>query len=391
MPGVPGEPGSPTGPKGAASHIGLRMVDQVVTINVDVAWQDDAYTRLVAPKLFGLSSEIKGKMTVYSGDYSLFPLAGAVAKLSKSGQPFPPGTCPRSGGERFTLPYPPDQRCSFFVELLPHIGRGAVARGVDRSRSWLDDRNLVAAEAWVPELLVWYSPPSSWRATSPRSDGRVFGGTSFVAVAGVGPDAARYNPKKQPDQLRMIGITGYDWGSKPDEITDGLDKTIYLIQVPPGLSRPWIAGGGATVVGLNPDNPMADFVHVRPDGKAGTHAIMADGTVRWIPAEIDPKMLLAMATRAGGEPLPADLDEVAPKVDPPKKPKEAKLTTSPDATAPSPKAKDPKDTAPAPADKDMKDPGKADPPMPKGDAAAPKDDLPKGESPKADMPTSPKQ
>jgi hypothetical protein len=322
-------------------------------------------------------------MTVYSGDYSLFPLADAVAKLSKSGQPFPPGTCPRTGGDRLTLPYPPDQRCSFFVELLPHVGRGAVARGIDRSRSWLDERSMTAAEAWVPELLVWYSPSSSWRATSPRSDGRVFGGTSFVAVAGVGPDAARYNPKKQPDQVRMIGITGYDWGSKPDEITDGLDKTIYLIQVPPGLSRPWIAGGGATVVGFNPDNPMADFVHVRPDGKAGTHAIMADGTVRWIPAEIDPKMLLAMATRAGGEPLPADLDEIAPKVESPKKPKEAKLTTSPDAKAPAPKAKDaedtnptpkakdPKDTALVPADKDKKEPAKADPSVPKGDMPTP--------------------
>ena len=42
-----------------------------------------------------------------------------------------------------------------------------------------------------------------------------------------------------------MGLTGYDWGSKPEEVTDGLSNTIYLMQTPPGLQQPWIAGGGA--------------------------------------------------------------------------------------------------------------------------------------------------
>ena len=33
-----------------------------------------------------------------------------------------------------------------------------------------------------------------------------------------------------------MGISGYDWGSKVEEVTDGPANTIYLIQVPPGIT-----------------------------------------------------------------------------------------------------------------------------------------------------------
>ena len=45
------------------------------------------------------------------------------------------------------------------------------------------------------------------------------------------------------EHAKKVGISGYTWGSKLDEVTDGLDKTIYLMQVPPGLSRPSSVGG----------------------------------------------------------------------------------------------------------------------------------------------------
>jgi hypothetical protein len=81
-------------------------------------------------------------------------------------------------------------------------------------------------------------------------------------------------------------------------------------------------------MGLDPKNPMADFKFARPDGKVGTYAIMGDGVVRWIPADIDPKVLLAMATRAGGEPIP-DLDKVAPRIDETGKTSELKAAAAP--------------------------------------------------------------
>ncbi|HEX4614253.1 MAG TPA: DUF1559 domain-containing protein, partial [Urbifossiella sp.] len=294
---------------------------------------------------------------------------------------YPPGTTPvtrdNDHDTRLGVAYPPAQRVSFFAELLPALGRGSLRQMIDPKQGWLQERNAQEAGSWVPELLVTYYPQSAWRATSPLAPDYTFGGTNFVAVAGIGHDAPRYTPKN-PTQAKLVGITGYDWGSKVEEVTDGPENTIYLLQTPPGAPRPWAAGGGATVVGLDPTNPMAAFKHTRPDGKEGTYAVMGDGTVRWLPANIDANVFLAMATRAGGEKLP-DLDEVAPRV----RPAGAKAEL---------KAEPPKSDAPvAPASKS--DPTPATPksdapvaPAPKAGPTPPPAPGPKAESPAATAP-----
>jgi uncharacterized protein (TIGR03067 family) len=90
--------------------------------------------------------------------------------------------------------------------------------------------------------------------------------------------------------------------------------------VKPGFQRPWIAGGGATVMAVDDKavNPVEDFSHTTPDNKRGTYALMADGSVRWINDTIDKNVFLGMVTRAGGENL-GDLDAKAPKMAAPKK------------------------------------------------------------------------
>jgi hypothetical protein len=298
-------------------HIDLRQNDNVLTLFVELNWPEEEFAATVAPRLFGLVNQVKGKAAVYAGQHTWHSLADAVRKYVADKKAFPRGTFEsgRAEPKRLQLPYPPVRRVSFIAELLPYLGREAVARGVNPGKAWFDENNLIAAEAWVPELLVPYYPPAAWRATSPLAPAHTFGGTNYVAVAGVGLDAAWQLDPKNPAHAKLAGITGYDWGSKVEEVADGLANTIYLLQVPPGFSRPWAAGGGATVMGLDPKDPMAAFKHRRADGKEGTYAIMADGTVRWIPADIKPEYLLAMATRAGGEKLP-DLDEIAPRVEP---------------------------------------------------------------------------
>jgi hypothetical protein len=107
------------------------------------------------------------------------------------------------------------------------------------------------------------------------------------------------------------------------------------MQTPAGLQQPWLAGGGATVRGLDEANPMRGFAHTyhTPGGKPGTFALMGDGSIRFIPADIDPKVLLAMATRAGGEDIAGVIDQAAPKVDPPRK-REVDLKTDPTPAEP---------------------------------------------------------
>ena len=247
---------------------------------------------------------------------------------------------------------------SFFAELLPYVNdRGLVLRRrLGPDQAWYDDgknqkpegaNNLAVAEEWVPELLVPTYPQSAWRATSPLvPDGRVLGGTNYVGIAGVGLNAARYDPKTH---AKKVGIAGYEWDSTLDEITDKPEYTIYLMQTPPGLQQPWLAGGGATIRGLDEKDPMNGFRHTfgTPDGKPGTFALMGNGDVRFIPGDIKPEILLAMVTRAGGEDISKVIDEAAPIVLSTKK-KEPEPKVEPKSDAP---PSGPPELAPPPHEK----------------------------------------
>jgi hypothetical protein len=363
VPGVPGGPDTPTSPSQIWSHVDLEFTDNVITLSVDLNWTDDAYRRSVHPGIVGVVNMVKGKMAVFAGSETWHALAAAVREYAKQHKGFPRGTFNRATGSKegriLNMAAPPAQRVSFFTELLPYLGRADIKHRIDPRKAWFDESNAEAGEWWVPELLVPYYPQSAWRAVTPFAAERVFGGTDFVAIAGVGADAARYDPARNPAHKKLAGITGYDWGSDVKDVTDGLANTIYLMQVAPGFSRPWIAGGGATVMGLDPADPLGPFVADHPDGKGGkkrgTYAIMGDGTVRWIPADIDPKVLLAMATRAGGETID-NLDKVAPKVEPPRKEEDEAAEAPALAPADKKETKEPEKKVPA----DKKEPEKKD-------------------------------
>jgi hypothetical protein len=334
-------------------ELDVRGADSTVILTANLRWTDTAYRKTIEPRLSSAGNQVRGQLVVYAGNlaWQAVVQSGRTYAEKSQAKRFPQGALPRGGAGRYGVPHLPAYRVSFFAELLPYMGHDGLSRGLQRDLAWFDDTrkggtgasNVSIAEAWVPELLVPYYPPSAWRATSPFAPGRVLGGTNFVGVAGIGRDAARLNPK-DPVNGWKAGMTGYDWGSKPEEVTDGLANTIYLMQAPPRLPRPWLAGGGATVVGLDPKDPMADFAADHPDGKGstrkGTYVLMGDMSVRWVPADIDPKVFLSMSTRAGGTKeqqelmlKEVNLDEAAPKAEP--------WRRGPDKTL----------TAPAPADK----------------------------------------
>lgn len=321
--GFPGQPGFPgTGqrqPGSGQSSIEIELTDRIVTLKAEVDWNEDKYASVVQPGISHLAGQMKGRMTVLTGEIDQHALAAAVVGLDRAKKPFPRGTLERDlSDERYRLPPPPDQRVSFFAELLPFLGKAGLRTQInEKKHAWFDKENLPTAEAWVPEFLVPYYPQDSWRATHPRAEGKSLGGTNYVGLAGLGLDAARYDPAN-PELARRVGMTGYDWGSNPADVKDGLANTIYLIQTAPS-QRPWIAGGGSTLVGVpDGDNPMEPFLHRRPDGKRGTYALMGDGSVRWIPEGTNPAVFKGMVTRAGAETL-TDLDKVAPVVPPPQR------------------------------------------------------------------------
>ena len=308
----PGGPQQP--PVEDRSYIDIALSDRIVTLAATVNWREDKYADMIRPVVNQITSQVKGRLGVFSGGSDWHALAAGVAKITDRKRPFPPGALPRPRRTgTFRLPYPPDERVSFLADLLPYLGQGTIRSQVNADNAWYDESNRTAGESWVPEFLVPYYSPNSWRAYDPRGGTNSYGGTNYAGLAGLGLDAARLDPTAKANTNR-VGMTGYDWSSTPEEVTDGLSNTIYMVQLPPGSSRPWIAGGGSTLVGVDTSvkNPLADFVHQPPSGKAGTHILMGDGSVRFLSADASPELFQGLVTRAGGESL-ADLDKVAPK------------------------------------------------------------------------------
>jgi uncharacterized protein DUF1559 len=251
---------------------------------------------------------LRGMVEMASERPRLFELAAAAQAMVQKDKAFPRGTI-----DRKTVivgrPYPPDQRLSWMTQLLPHIGYADVAMRIDTELSWrpeinkegkLMDGNTKMGSVLIPPLLNPALPPRTWWVRMPSVPGRLYAATHFVGMAGVGLDAAEYDPT-DPVLAPKIGIFGYNRQTKFDDVKDGLANTIMMIQVPPTYKRPWIAGGGATIQGTPETKCIEPFLAAERDGKRGTYALMADGSVRFLPQEIPDSVFKAMCTINGGE------------------------------------------------------------------------------------------
>jgi hypothetical protein len=239
----------------------------------------------------------------------------------------PKGTYTReeSLGGRLVRSFPPHERVGWLVSLLPHMGHEDLFNRIDKKKSWRDEENLKHGAILVPEFLNPSFERRTWRASVPSLGLRDQGATHIVGVAGVGPDAGDYS-LNDTSVAKKIGMVGYDRRANMKDVTDGASNTMYMIQVPPTQPRPWIAGGGASVVGIPERDSVRPFAVTGPNGKRGATIIMADGSVRFVADTISDDVFKALATIRGGEDIP-DLDKQAPKVDP-KKGAELKTTAS---------------------------------------------------------------
>jgi len=93
------------------------------------------------------------------------------------------------------------------------------------------------------------------------------------------------------------------------EITDGTSNTILLIET--GKMVPW----------TKPDDIQFPFTGKPSFGgihKVGFNVAMADGSVRFLPENIDVNVLFGLCTRDGGEPI--DADPIRGRPTPPRRP-----------------------------------------------------------------------
>jgi hypothetical protein len=314
--GAPGDPNS----EEPHSKLALTRRGRGLLFTADFNLTVRAYQRI-----FGVTESsvvrMKGLVDMANSQPHWFELAAAGVELRKSElgnfkakDVIPPGTFRRNdGGATLTRTWAPNQRVSWMAGLLPYIGHQDYYDQLKRNKSWRDDENLKIGAILIPAFVDPTYPRASWRASVPSLGVRDLGATHFVGMAGVGIDAADYDPK-DPSKLKKLGVFGYDRTTRVEDVKDGLANTIYVIQVPPTYPRPWIAGGGSTVQGVPETGSVKPFVRTHANGKRGTYALMADGSVRFISESISDDAFKALCTTQGGEEI--DVNQVAPKVTP---------------------------------------------------------------------------
>ena len=248
---------------------------------------------------------------------------GTVVKRFEKAGAFPVAAFPRkTDASRFELPYPPDERVSWMCDMLPFLGYDGLSRRINREAAWNDERNLQAGAAWVSEFLNPELPQETWRARVPSLKGRDLGATHFVGLTGIGMDSGEY--PDTPEYASKLGLFGWNRQTKLADVTDGLSNTIFMIQAPPNVARPWLRGGGATAQGVPASSSLKPFVAQTKAGGRGTYVLMADGSVRFLKEGMEDPVFQALVTYKGGDKIP-DIDQVAPK----EKPRDAALVTPP--------------------------------------------------------------
>lgn len=218
-------------------------------------------------------------------------LQGLEAYIRAEGH-FPPGA---EGGPLWD----PATRLSWIALMLPYLGHADWYQQLHLRYPWNSLQNKAVVQQPLEEVLNPAFPQRSTQAGFPV--------THYVGVGGLGEDAV--DPKADP---RRIGVFGFGRSLKPEEITDGLSYTIAIAGVSQRVG-PWAAGGSATV------RPFTRPPYVNgPDGFGtgqphGMYVGMADGSVRFVSKDVDPRVLEMLATARGMERLEGIAWEADPR------------------------------------------------------------------------------
>jgi len=161
---------------------------------------------------------------------------------------------------------------SWATQLLPYLDEGPLYNSMDHSKPWNDPANEAAAKRTVQVL----SAPYDFQ----RFDSRGYGLSHYAGNS----------------QLLVPGA-----GVNFKAVSDGLSNTILAGEVGDGF-MPWAQPGNLRDPSLGFNTGLGSFGTSRKDG--GVLFLMGDGSVRYLDKDIDPKVLNALATPAGGESVP---------------------------------------------------------------------------------------
>lgn len=194
---------------------------------------------------------------------------------------FPQGTVPNEDLK-------PEQRLSWQYSILPFVDQAPLYEGIAKDQSW----NSEANKRWAKERLNIFQDPAT-----AVDDNEEFAPTHYVGMAGVGKDA----PLLKKGHERA-GVFGYNRVTRMRDITDGTSNTIMIMSAS-DKHGPWMQGGPSTIRGLT-QKPYING----PDGIGSPYpgvglALMADGSVRTVSENIDPKVMENLVKIADGNPI----------------------------------------------------------------------------------------
>jgi hypothetical protein len=201
-----------------------------------------------------------------------------------------------TGIRRVNASDPPVSQFSWLTGLLPFLGHQKVYERFDFQAKLSENRNIQVGATLIPEFVNPLDDRQRWR-------GYPFDGIAlshFVGISGV-EDARNVVAAKLPRSDPRAGVFGYDEVARPEEITDGKSQTI-MVAGAGELANPWVFGGGATIRGAR--EPIFDKTSgfgTKGIAGGGTVVMMADGSVRQIHANVDPRVFKAMCTIRGAE------------------------------------------------------------------------------------------
>jgi hypothetical protein len=182
---------------------------------------------------------------------------------------------------------PVEKRLGWLIVIAPHMEQDALYRRVDKAASWDSPKNLRTLS-----LNYLYSVQCYLNETRGPYD------TDYLGIAGLGRDAA-YLPLEDP----RAGLLGYNRQVKLADVRDGLETTMLVAETCFDNAF-WAAGGRATVRDVDPDgvpyfarNGQFRCAH----RTCATLVGFADGSVKPIAENIDPRVFEAFATIAAGD------------------------------------------------------------------------------------------
>jgi hypothetical protein len=179
-----------------------------------------------------------------------------------------------------------EERLSWVVPLLPFLDQAPLSNSINQKEAWDSDANSRATSTVIPSLI---NPHVN---APPLADGARI---DYVGMAGVGAKAAEL-----PVNDKKAGTFGYNRKTRFRDVTDGTSNTIAVTEASKDFGS-WGQGGKSTIRALT-KQPYING----PDGiggpfRGGMHALLLDGSVRFLSENIDPDILEALMTISGFE------------------------------------------------------------------------------------------